>query len=144
MKTLALVIVVGLLGCADMPRAVHYAAIATEVVAEGSLACDAASTHTALVEGEMAHDPTIHETNTALGAHPDVGAEVAYFGGIGVALAGVNETFEFGGEHMRGATERHRVAADLWRIATNLVVTGIEIDAAAYNAQNHAHDACGI
>lgn len=122
-------------GCADMPRAVHYAAIATEVVAEGSLACDAMSTHTALQT-----DIGSHEDNPLMGLHPDTGMEVGYFGGIGAGVAGANAAFAIGGEH---ATAKHQLAGDVWRIVLNVIVTGVEVDASMNNVTRGA-GFCGL
>lgn len=113
-------------GCVSAPRALHYAAIATEVAAEGSLACDAVSTH------ELLRNPNLMETNAVMGTRPSIGGEAIYFGSIGAGVAGLNEAFAYGAELGRPSTKR-RVVADIWRVVANVTMFAIEVDAIQNN-----------
>jgi hypothetical protein len=104
----------------------HGAAIGTEVAAEGSLACDAVSTHELL-----AHHPNdVEVDDSALGQRPGIAREFEYFGGVGLALAGFNQAFAVGYDHR---PLRERVIADAWRTVANLVMLGVELGAVQNN-----------
>jgi hypothetical protein len=98
---------------ATMRRGLHYAAGATEVLAQGSLACDAGSTRWA-VEGPGAGK--FMETNAIMGDHPTGRNVATYFAASIVVTAGAN-----------------RVLPDILRIAGNLVLIGVEYDAVSSN-----------
>lgn len=112
--------------------ALHIAATVTEVAAEASLACDAVTTDEII--GSKWHGLTVYETEGGgvLGEFPSTARIAEYFGGIGMALAGFNATFVVRyGQH----TEAQRIVADAWRIAANLVIVGVEVDAIRNNAE---------
>lgn len=94
---------------ATVRSALHYGAITTEVMAQGSLVCDAGSTHSAINRGYM-------ESNPVMGSHPDGQVVAAYFTGTAAGVAIYN-----------------RALPDILRIAANLIVVGVEYDAVSYN-----------
>lgn len=94
---------------ATMRRGLRYVAIATEVTAQGSLACDMGSTHSAMAHGNS-------ETNVILGEHPSDGTLGVYFAGTAAIVTGYN-----------------RVLPDILRIMANVAVTGAEIAAVSNN-----------
>ena len=104
-------------GCGS---ALHTVANVSEVVAYGSLACDAGSTRWAMHAGGYA------EVNPVMGAEPSSGMIAGYFTGISSAVFGMNRAFSV----------HHEAAGDVWRVATNLVVLAMEQDAIRGN-----HDA---
>jgi hypothetical protein len=106
---------------ATMRRGLHYVALGTEVAAQGSLACDAGSTHRAIETGGT-------EQNPIMGTHPDGSVIGAYFVGVGA-----------------GVTAYNRVLPDILRIVGNTIIIGAEFAAAAGNSQaNSAVGMCGL
>ena len=100
------------LGCspASLRTGLHYVAGGTEVAAQSSLACDWGSTNRSLQSG------VYPETNPIMGTHPDHTVTRAYFIGVGAGVVIYN-----------------RVLPDILRIAANLAVVAVEIDAVTSN-----------
>ncbi len=111
-------VLVALMGCAS---GLHTVANVTEGAAYASLACDAGSTRWAMSTGGYM------EANPVMGAAPSSGTIAGYFTGVGAGVFAMNRAFSHG---------QSRAAGDVWRIATNLVVIGMEQDAVRGN-----HDA---
>ena len=124
-------LVVAFVGCAPTLR---IAAAATELLAEGSLACDATSTRAAMKAPSRFTGGVKFEENQLLGPDPSIDDEVAYFGAIGAGLAGLNYVFTLGVNHAAG---------DVWRIIANVAILAIEADAIANNDTVGAHG-CGL
>lgn len=118
-RALALALLVAACTPATMKRGLHYVAIGTEISAQGSLVCDAGSTHSAIAHGNT-------EQNLIMGEHPGDGTIGMYFIGSAALVAGYN-----------------RVLPDILRIVTNVTVTGAEIAAVAGNVQ-WSGGACGL
>lgn len=113
MKKLAITLALAA-GCSPttVRRGLHYTAIATEIGAQGSLACDAGSTRVAI------HDYHAPEQNPIMGDHPGGDVIGAYFVGSSVGVAAYN-----------------RVLPDILRVAANVIVIGAEFSAAVGNSQ---------
>lgn len=106
---------------AAMQRGLRITAVATEVLAQGSLACDAGSTRSAVQLGGQ-------EQNLVMGTHPDGSVITAYFVGSGVGVAAYN-----------------RVLPDILRVAINVLVIGGELAAASGNSSaNPRVGMCGL
>lgn len=117
------VIIAGLFaGCspASMRNGLHYAAAVTEWTAQGSMACDAGSTHNAMGNSKY------FETNPVMGDHPSNTTQAAYWGSWSVGIAAYN-----------------RVLPDILRIAANTVLIAVEVDAVASNTSLGV-PTCGI
>jgi hypothetical protein len=119
--TRAILVAAALSACtpATMKRGLHYVATATEIGAQGSLACDAGSTHSAIAHGNT-------ETNVIMGEHPSDGTLGVYFATSAALVAGYN-----------------RVLPDILRIAANVTIAGAEFAAVANNVQWQG-GACGL
>jgi len=119
----AVIIALLLVGCspATVRSGLHRAAQVTEWAAQGSVLCDAGSTHEALL-----HSDRYYETNYVMGSHPDGSVQAAYWTGIVGGIAIYN-----------------RVLPDILRVAANTIVIGIEYDAVSSNTSLGVKT-CGI
>jgi len=114
-------------GCS---AALHRSAQATEVLAQGSLACDGLSTHVAVRSGNY------YETNPMIAGQPSDGVLAGYFGFVGGSV--------FMANRMTGSLlEKHSDAASLLRIGMNLAALAVEVDSIQYN-QGHRVPVCGL
>lgn len=104
---------------ATMRHTLHHIALGTEIAAQGSLVCDASSTHMAIELGG-------HEQNLVMGDHPGDGMIAGYFLASSAAVYGVN-----------------RVLPDALRIILNTVIVGAEIAAVQGNS-SWGTPACGL
>lgn len=116
----ALLVTLALLTCA-CGATLHRAAQASEFVAQGSLACDAVSTHVGMRRGGS-------EENPMLGVHPDDTRLGLYFGTIGGGVYAGNRLITH-------TLDKHPELASLARLAFNGSVLTIEVDAINNNVQ---------
>lgn len=107
-----------LLTACSTTTVLRRAADVTEVVALGSVACDAMSTRYAVRSGRY------FETNPMIGSFPADSQLAGYFGTIGGVVAVTNAT--------TSAASGGRVAS-LLRIAVNLAVVAVEVDSVGHN-----------
>lgn len=116
MKTTLLLTLIVATGCAG---ALHRTAQVSEVLALGSLACDAGSTDTAVRGGYT-------EQNPIMGPSPGTGEVVGYFTTVGAGVVALNAALP-----------------DWARVAGNVVLTALEVRAERGNyAQGDS--TCGI
>jgi membrane protein required for beta-lactamase induction len=121
---IALALVLGACGAT-----LRHAATVTEVLAQGSLACDGLSTHTGLRMGA-------EEQNPVLGPHPDDRRLGSYFALVGGGAYALNRW-------IASADARHPVLAPLARIVINSAILEAEVRAVQFNTDGGI-PLCGI